>query len=247
VSTPFAFGGSSDGLTGWRLAVKRCALGPSAALRVTAASAIRTGQAELELETAPLDGTGPDQTVLAARMNNDYTPFPNASFPVYTLSSDHGSWWGTPRSQDRGPESACQGTCAVFWPPVLTSGRPEAGPGVDQRAIGVIVRPGRHPAADLPRAAAVPVQPGRLHRRRQPSRDTRHLRSRRPHPIGRVQHNPAAALKLPPFRNKGYCQSVTTQTKSPGRSRGSHALPVSWTGTQPVATTVPLPPYTVTE
>jgi len=100
-----------------------------------------TGQAELELETAPLDGTGPEETVLAARMNNDYTPFPNASFPVYTLSSDHGSWWGTSRSQDRGHGSACQGTCAVFWPPVLTSGRPEAGPGVDQRAIGVIVRP----------------------------------------------------------------------------------------------------------
>jgi predicted lipoprotein with Yx(FWY)xxD motif len=29
----------------------------------------------------------------------------------------------------------------VFRPPVLTSGRPQAGPGVDQRAIGVILRP----------------------------------------------------------------------------------------------------------
>ena len=45
-----------------------------------------TGQAELELETAPLDGTGPEETVLAARMNNDYSPFPNAAFPVYTLT-----------------------------------------------------------------------------------------------------------------------------------------------------------------
>ena len=98
-----------------------------------------TGQAELELETAPVGGTGPEETVLAARMNNDYIPFPNATFPVYTVSSEHGSWWGDPRSHDRGRESACQGTCAVFWPPVLTSGRPEAGPGVDQRAIGVIV------------------------------------------------------------------------------------------------------------
>src|ERR1700751_211210 len=44
-----------------------------------------TGGAELELETAPLAGTGPEETVLAARMNNDYIPFPNASFPVYTL------------------------------------------------------------------------------------------------------------------------------------------------------------------
>ena len=90
-----------------------------------------TGQAELELETAPLGGTGPEETVLAARMNNDYVPFPNQPFPVYTLGWDRGSWW------DR--ESACQGACAVFWPPVLTSRWPEAGPGVDQRALGVIV------------------------------------------------------------------------------------------------------------
>ena len=100
-----------------------------------------TGQAELELETAPLDGTGPEETVLGARMNNDYSPFPNQPFPVYTLSRDHGRWWGHSRSHESSRESACQGTCAVFWPPVLTSGWPEAGPGVDQRAIGAIVRP----------------------------------------------------------------------------------------------------------
>ena len=99
-----------------------------------------TGQAELELETAPVGGTGPEQTVLAARMNNDYGPFPNQPFPVYTLSSDHGRWWGDLGSQDRGRAGACRGTCAVVWPPVLTSGRPEAGPGVDQHAVGVIVR-----------------------------------------------------------------------------------------------------------
>ncbi len=100
-----------------------------------------TGPAELQLETAPVGGTGPQETVLAARMNNDYTPFPNQPFPVYTLSSDLGRWWGHVGSRDRGRESACQGTCAVFWPPVLTSERPEAGPGVHQRAIGIIVRP----------------------------------------------------------------------------------------------------------
>jgi predicted lipoprotein with Yx(FWY)xxD motif len=104
-----------------------------------------TGPAELELETAPLNGTGPEETVLAARMDNDYTPFPDATFPVYTLSWDRGSWWGDATGRWRhhhgGRASACQGTCAVYWPPVLTSGRPEAGPGVDQRAIGVTVRP----------------------------------------------------------------------------------------------------------
>jgi len=99
-----------------------------------------TGQAELELETAPVDGTGPEDTVLAARMNNDFGQFPNASFPVYTLSRDHASWWSDPR-YGWGRDGACQGTCAVSWPPVLTSGWPEAGPGVDQWAVGVILRP----------------------------------------------------------------------------------------------------------
>jgi predicted lipoprotein with Yx(FWY)xxD motif len=93
-----------------------------------------TGRAKLELESAPLGGTGPVETVLGANMNNDYTAFPNQPFPVYTLSGDHAGWsaWGR--------RSACHGECAVFWPPVLTSGWPEAGPGVDQRAIGIIVR-----------------------------------------------------------------------------------------------------------
>jgi predicted lipoprotein with Yx(FWY)xxD motif len=100
-----------------------------------------TGRAELGLETAPLDGTGPEETVLAARMDDDYTPFPDATFPVYTLSPDHRSRWGYPEGQGWGRPSACQGTCAVFWPPVLTAGWPQAGPGVDQRAIGVILRP----------------------------------------------------------------------------------------------------------
>jgi predicted lipoprotein with Yx(FWY)xxD motif len=74
-------------------------------------------------------------------MNNDYEPFPNQPFPVYTLNPDHGNWWNQHRSDDRGRDSACQGTCAVSWPPVLTSGWPQAGPGVNQHAIGIIVRP----------------------------------------------------------------------------------------------------------
>ena len=63
-----------------------------------------------------------------------------ASFPVYTLSRASDRWWGQLRSHGGDRTSACQGQCAVFWPPVLTSGWPEAGPGVDQRAIGIIVR-----------------------------------------------------------------------------------------------------------
>jgi predicted lipoprotein with Yx(FWY)xxD motif len=94
---------------------------------------IAPGTARLQIETAPIDGTGENKTVLAATMNNDFSVFQNANFPVYTLSTD----------SHKGPDkSACEGACAaVYWPPVLTSGRPEAGPGVDRHAVGIIVRP----------------------------------------------------------------------------------------------------------
>ena len=76
-----------------------------------------------------LAAPGPDRTVLAATMNDDFSLFPQARFPVYTLSPDN-------------HKSACQGVCAaVYWPPVLASKRPQAGPGVDQHALGIIVRP----------------------------------------------------------------------------------------------------------
>jgi predicted lipoprotein with Yx(FWY)xxD motif len=94
------------------------------------------GRARLQVESAPISGTGHEQTVLAVSMDNDFSVFPNASFPVYALTTD------------RGDESACQGICAaVPWPPVLTTNWPEAGPGVDQNALGIVVRPdGTHQA-----------------------------------------------------------------------------------------------------
>jgi predicted lipoprotein with Yx(FWY)xxD motif len=87
------------------------------------------GQAHLLLESAPVRGTGPNKTVLAVSMNDTFSLFPDGSFPVYTLSTD------------RGHTSACQGQCALNWLPVLTSGRPEAGAGVDQHTLGRIKRP----------------------------------------------------------------------------------------------------------
>jgi len=88
------------------------------------------GKARLQLESAPVVGTGPEQTVLAVQMDDDFSVFPNASFPVYVLRTD----------RDR--ESSCQSVCAaVPWPPVLTSHWPEAGPGVDQSDLGIVVRP----------------------------------------------------------------------------------------------------------
>ena len=99
------------------------------------------GQAHLLLETAPVRSTGQDATVLAASMNNDFSLFPGARFPVYTLSPESRHQEGPQMGHQRGVESACQQECALYWPPVLTSRRPEAGPGVDQRALGIIVRP----------------------------------------------------------------------------------------------------------
>jgi len=92
---------------------------------------IAPGQAQLQLETAPVGGDGPDATVLAATMNPTFTDlFPDASFPVYTSSADSGH------------RSACQAACAAaYWPPVVTDGRPLAGPGVDRHAVGTMVRP----------------------------------------------------------------------------------------------------------
>jgi len=96
------------------------------------------GKARMQVETAQVGGTGPEQTVLAVSMDNDFTTdIPNLSFPVYALWTDRDHEW-----IDRDHESACQGICAaVPWPPVLTSSQPEAGPGVDQNALGIVVRP----------------------------------------------------------------------------------------------------------
>lgn len=82
-----------------------------------------TGQARVQSETIG------DQTVASAVMNDHFSVFPGASFPVYTSSADSGH------------SSVCQAQCAaVDWPPVLTSGPPQAGPGVDQHSLGTIVR-----------------------------------------------------------------------------------------------------------
>jgi predicted lipoprotein with Yx(FWY)xxD motif len=66
-------------------------------------------------------------------MNNDFSVFPNASFPVYALTPGGGHGSGT--------SGGCKGQCAVEWPPLLTSTWPAAGPGVDRQALGIVVRP----------------------------------------------------------------------------------------------------------
>ncbi len=87
------------------------------------------GTAQLQLETFN-GGTSQQTTWLAVSMNNGFRVFPDQPFPVYTFSKDSGH------------ASACTGQCALDWPPVLTSGKPEAiGYAVDQHTLGTITRP----------------------------------------------------------------------------------------------------------
>ena len=96
------------------------------------------GRARLVLETAPVNGTGPERTVLAIVMDTDLSIAPNASFPVYILSAEGNDEQINPWVQG----VACPGICAaVPWPPVLTSMPPVAGPGINQQDLGTIVRP----------------------------------------------------------------------------------------------------------
>ena len=96
-----------------------------------------SGQALIEEETAPVfeNGTssGTSAMVVATSESTGLAeivpPAGPVSVPVYTFSLDSGH------------RSACQGTCAVFWPPVLTFMSPQAGPGVDRHQLGIIVRP----------------------------------------------------------------------------------------------------------
>jgi predicted lipoprotein with Yx(FWY)xxD motif len=86
------------------------------------------GQAQLQLETAPVGGTGPEQTVLAATMNSDFSVFPGATFPVYTLSRDRGHRWDDMRSDDRAREGSCEGVRAVSCPRFSPPGGLKPGP-----------------------------------------------------------------------------------------------------------------------
>jgi predicted lipoprotein with Yx(FWY)xxD motif len=86
------------------------------------------GPADMDLETAPVDGTGSTATVLSVSMDHGFVLLPDGTFPVYTLSPGHG--------HGDGHGKHCRALCAQYWPPVLTSGSPEAGAGVDQHALG---------------------------------------------------------------------------------------------------------------
>ncbi len=42
--------------------------------------------------------------------------------------------------KDKGTKSACYGACATFWPPLVTTGKPKAGPGLEASLLGTAKR-----------------------------------------------------------------------------------------------------------
>jgi predicted lipoprotein with Yx(FWY)xxD motif len=44
--------------------------------------------------------------------------------------------------KDKSRRSMCSGSCATFWPPLLTSGKPRAGAGVKAALLGTLKRAG---------------------------------------------------------------------------------------------------------
>ena len=82
-----------------------------------------TGTAHMQVKSVS------GSNVLSVSMDDDFSLLPGGTFPVYTLR------------QKAGHDRACGGYCALRWPPVLTSARPQAGPGINQHALGFVVLP----------------------------------------------------------------------------------------------------------
>ena len=102
-----------------------------------------TGPAELELESAPWHRARGDRTGLTDEQR--LHPVPKRAIPRLHLERRPRPLVGRRRRALEAPRQVPRehlpGRVRRFWPPVLTSGWPEAGPGVDQGAIGIIVRP----------------------------------------------------------------------------------------------------------
>ncbi|MGH7068875.1 MAG: COG4315 family predicted lipoprotein [Acetobacteraceae bacterium] len=61
-----------------------------------------------------------------------------APYGVYlTADEGHAIYMFT---ADHNGISACEGACAKAWPPVMTSGKPEAGPGINASLLGTLQR-----------------------------------------------------------------------------------------------------------
>jgi predicted lipoprotein with Yx(FWY)xxD motif len=82
---------------------------------------------------APAGATGPHARaaattrVIAHHSRYGTVIFTGQNRAIYLFARDHG-------------KSACYGACAKAWPPVLTTGKPAAGPGVRASLLGTVRR-----------------------------------------------------------------------------------------------------------
>ena len=114
------------------------------------------GAATLSHETVSVAPTGTSVVVLAALLDQGLG---GQSFPAYSFSTDAGS------------RSACLETCAIFWPPVLTTQRPPPPNGTTANLVGIVIRPDGslevtyddHPLYFFVQDAALPGSPGVAH------------------------------------------------------------------------------------
>jgi predicted lipoprotein with Yx(FWY)xxD motif len=114
------------------------------------------GVATLSHETVSVTATANSAVVLAAVLDQGLG---GQLFPAYSFSADSDH------------ESACLGTCAVIWPPVLTTERAQASDGVTSTLIGTVERPdgthqvsyAGHPLYFFIRDAALPGSPSLAH------------------------------------------------------------------------------------
>ena len=75
------------------------------------------------------------ETILSVTMAGDSPVAGPRQFPVYTFSAD------TDHESSCTETNVVGGTpCTVAWPPVLTTGRPQATGGLDRHGLGIIVR-----------------------------------------------------------------------------------------------------------
>ena len=138
------------------------------------------GQAQLRLETAPVGGTGPEETVLAATMNDDFGVLPERDLPGLHLEPRPPPRGGRRGEPQRGHPGICEGSVPSPGPPVLTSRWPSRARCEPARARGRGAAR-RQLSGDLPRPASVSVGQGRLYRGHH--RDSEHQRGGCAHPI----------------------------------------------------------------
>jgi predicted lipoprotein with Yx(FWY)xxD motif len=88
--------------------------------------------------TAGLIGTGLASGAASTRVGDVTVAVANSRLGPILVDKNGTTLYDFP--PDRGTTSVCYGACAALWPPLLTSGKPIAGPGVRAHLLGTTTR-----------------------------------------------------------------------------------------------------------